>query len=301
MNTKKPRLVILDSHAILHRAYHALPDFESSKGEPTGALYGLVSMFLKLITDLKPDYIIACRDLPGGTHRHDVYKDYKGTRAKTEDALISQLEKAPRVFEAFGVPVYQAPGFEADDCVGTIVKKMQTKDVEIVIATGDLDTLQLVSGTRVRVYTLRQGLNDTILYDEDRIRERYGFGSEYITDYKGLRGDPSDNIKGIPGIGEKTATQLITEFGSIEDIYQAMNDDPKEFEKAGVKPRIVSLLKEGEKAARFSKEIATIHRDAPISFSLPEAPWQLGEHMATIASLCEEFEFRSLRERVLTT
>ncbi len=301
MSTKKPRLVILDSHAILHRAYHALPDFESSKGEPTGALYGLVSMFLKLIADLKPDYIVACRDLPGGTHRHEVYEDYKGTRAKTEDALISQLEKAPKVFEAFGVPVYQAPGFEADDCVGTIVKNMQKKDVEIVIATGDLDTLQLVSGTKVRVYTLRQGLNDTILYDEDRVRERYGFGSEHITDYKGLRGDPSDNIKGIPGIGEKTATLLITEFGSIEDIYEALNDDPEEFEKAGVKPRIVSLLKEGEKAARFSKELATIHLDAPISFSLPKEPWQLGDHLNTIVALCDEFEFRSLRERVVTT
>lgn len=302
MVTKKlARLVILDSHAILHRAYHALPDFESSKGEPTGALYGLVSMFLKLIADLKPDYIVACRDLPGGTHRHEVYEDYKGTRAKTEDALISQLEKAPRVFEAFGVPVYQAPGFEADDCVGTIVKKMQKSDVEIIIATGDLDTLQLVAGTKVRVYTLRQGLNDTILYDEDRVRERYGFGPEHITDYKGLRGDPSDNIKGIAGIGEKTATQLITEFGSIEDIYEALKDGPKEFEKAGVKPRIVTLLTEGEKGARFSKELATIHVEVPITFSLPKEPWRLGDHLSTIVSLCDEFEFRSLRERVVTT
>lgn len=302
MSAKKTtRLVILDSHAILHRAYHALPDFESSKGEPTGALYGLVSMFLKLITDLKPDYIVACRDLPGGTHRHEVYEEYKGTRAKTEDALISQLEKAPKVFEAFGIPVYQAPGFEADDCVGTIVQKMKKSDVEIIIATGDLDTLQLVSGTKVKVYTLRQGLNDTILYDEDRVRERYGFGPEHITDYKGLRGDPSDNIKGIAGVGEKTATQLITEFGSIEDMYDALKDDPNEFEKAGIKPRIVSLLQEGEKNARFSKELATIHTKAPISFSLPKERWQLGEHLTTIAALCDEFEFRSLRERVLST
>lgn len=302
MAKEKTRLVILDSHAILHRAYHALPDFESSKGEPTGALYGLVSMFLKLIADLKPDYIVACRDLPGGTHRHEVYEEYKGTRVETEDALVSQLEKAPRVFEAFGVPVYAAPGFEADDCVGTIVHELaKKKDVDIVIATGDLDTLQLVSGKKVQVYTLRQGLNDTILYDEDRVRERYGFGPEHITDYKGLRGDPSDNIKGIAGIGEKTATQLITEFGSIEDMYAALKDDEKEFEKAGVKPRIVSLLKEGEKAAVFSKELATIRRDAPIVFSLPDHAWSLGDHLSTIVSICDEFEFRSLRERVVTT
>jgi len=296
------RLVLIDSHAILHRAYHALPDFESSKGEPTGALYGLVSMFLKLVADLKPDYIVACRDLPGGTHRHEVYEDYKATRVQAEDALILQLEKAPRVFKAFGIPIFQEPGFEADDCIGTIVKKVSSQsDIEIVIATGDLDTLQLVSGQKVRVYTLRQGLNDTILYDEDRVRERYGFGPEHITDYKGLRGDPSDNIKGIAGIGEKTATHLITEFGSIEDIYEVLNDDQKELEKAGVKPRIVQLLKDGKKDALFSKKLATIHSDVPLDFSLPKEPWRLEEHLQTIVALCDELEFRSLRERVLTT
>src|SRR3989338_1694424 len=121
---KKSRLVILDSHAIIHRAYHAIPDFSSSKGEPTGALYGLVSMLLKLAHDLKPDYIVAARDLPGKTQRHELFEAYKATRVKAEPELVAQLEKSPKVFEAFGIPLYEAIGYEADDCVGTIVKQM---------------------------------------------------------------------------------------------------------------------------------------------------------------------------------
>ena len=207
------RLVLLDSHAILHRAFHAIPDFATSKGEPTGALYGLTTMLLKTIDELSPDYIVAARDLPGGTFRDTLFKEYKGHRAETDPALVEQLKKAPEIFEAFGIPVYSVSEFEADDVIGTVVNKLKkNKDVDIIIATGDLDTLQLVDAKKVQVYTLRQGITDTIIYDEDRVRERYGFGPEYVTDYKGLRGDPSDNIKGIKGIGEKTAEQLITNF-----------------------------------------------------------------------------------------
>src|SRR3989338_3575789 len=177
---KRSRLVIMDAHAIIHRAYHAIPDFSSSKGEPTGALYGLVSMLLKLVDDLKPDYIVAARDLPGKTQRHELFEAYKATRIKAEDELIAQLEVAPKVFEAFGIPVYQHTGFEADDVVGTIVRELSArKDIETVIATGDMDTLQLV-GPRVRVFTLRKGLSDTILYDAEAVRERDGFGPERV-------------------------------------------------------------------------------------------------------------------------
>ncbi|OHB18818.1 MAG: hypothetical protein A2854_03070 [Parcubacteria group bacterium RIFCSPHIGHO2_01_FULL_56_18] len=296
---QKKRLVLLDSHAILHRAFHAIPDFTTSKGEPTGALYGLTTMLLKTIDELSPDYLIATRDLPGNTHRHDLFEEYKGTRAPTHEALVEQLKKAPEIFEAFGIPVYSAPGFEADDMIGTIVKKLaKNDDIEIIIATGDLDTLQLVSGKKVQVFTLRQGITDTILYDEDRVRERYGFGPEHVADYKGLRGDPSDNIKGIKGIGEKTAEALITEFGSIEDIYKALKSDPEEFEKAGIKKRILELLKAGEKEARFSKGLATIHCDAPITFALPEKKWHITDHVAAIEKMCDNYEFRSVKERV---
>ncbi len=148
---KTRRLVILDSHAILHRAYHAVPDFSTSKGVPTGALYGLSTMLMKIVDDLKPDYVIACRDLPGKTLRHEKYEAYKGTRAEAEPELIQQLQKAPEVFAAFGIPVYGVPGYEADDCIGTIVHELKSRDdIESVIATGDLDALQLVSD-KVRV------------------------------------------------------------------------------------------------------------------------------------------------------
>ncbi len=293
------RLVLLDSHAVLHRAYHALPDFASSKGVPTGALYGLITMMLKLIADKKPDYIIAARDLPGPTHRHDVFTEYKATRMKADDELVAQLKRAPEVFKAFGIPVYEAPGFEADDVIATIAARLaRTKGVEIMIASGDLDTLQLVRGKDVRVYTLRQGLSDTVLYDEDKVRERYGFGPELIPDYKGLRGDPSDNIKGVAGIGEKTATELIRAFGSIDDIYKALKKNPKSFQEHGIKPRIVQLLIASEKDARFSRDLARTHFDAPITFTMPDKEWRLEDHVSTIADLCDEYEFRTLKERV---
>lgn len=290
------KLVVLDSHAILHRAYHAIPDFSSSKGEPTGALYGLTTMLLKLISDLKPDYIVATRDLPGKTHRHEMYEEYKATRAKADPELIAQLERAPLVFRSFGIPLYEAEGYEADDVIGTIVAQMGKKrDVATIIASGDMDALQLVDD-KVVVYTMRKGLQDTVLYDEDAVKERYGFGPERVADYKALRGDPSDNIPGIRGIGEKTATELIQEFGSIEDMYKALNKDPDAFAKK-VKPRVLELVKAGEKEAKFSKELATIHDGAPITFSLPEQ-WDIRQHAESIAQMCDELEFRSLKERV---
>src|SRR3990167_3863332 len=183
-NKKTKRLILLDAHAIIHRAYHALPDFSSTKGEPTGALYGLITMLLKIVEDLKPDYISACFDLPGPTHRHIAYEGYKATRAKTEDALVAQLIRSRAVFEAFGIPTYEAKGYEADDILGTIAKKLSAKggsasggkNIEIIIASGDHDPLQLVEGSRVKVYTLRKGLNDTVIYDEKAVKERYGFG-----------------------------------------------------------------------------------------------------------------------------
>jgi len=216
-------LVLLDSHAIIHRAYHALPEFLSSRGEPTGALYGLSSMLMKIITDLKPDYIVACYDLPQKTFRHEAYDQYKAGRAKTDDALILQLKNSRQIFDAFGVPTYDALGFEADDVLGTIVEKLrEDKNINIIIASGDMDTMQLIDGKKVQVYTLKKGINDTILYDEDKVFERFGFKPKLLPDYKGLRGDPSDNIIGIKGIGEKTATDLIVNFGTIEEIYKQL-------------------------------------------------------------------------------
>ena len=292
------RLVLLDAHALIHRAYHAIPDFSSSKGEPTGALYGLTSMLLKIADELKPDFLIACRDLPGRTMRHELFEAYKATRVKAEPELIRQLERAQEVFEAFGIPVYASSGYEADDVLGTIVRQVASlRDIEVVIASGDLDTLQLVS-ERVSVYTLRKGLNDTVLYDEDAVRERFGFGPEQVVDYKALRGDPSDNIPGVKGIGEKTATDLIKAFSSLEEIYRVLETETKLFEDRGFKLRTIELLKKGKADAIFSKQLASIHTDAPVPFELPERRWRLDEHVDSVVTLCDELEFRALKERV---
>lgn len=303
------KLVLLDVHAIVHRAYHALPDFVSSKGMPTGALYGLSTMLLKIISDLKPDYIVACYDLPKPTYRHEAYKDYKAGRAKTDGELVDQLKKSREIFEAFNIPMYQKEGFEADDMIGTIVQKVLTlpkvsgreySDLDIVIASGDMDTLQLVVRDKVRVYTLKKGIKDTIIYNEKAVEERFGFSPKLLPDYKGLRGDPSDNIIGIKGIGEKTAQILISKFGGIEDIYKKLKIKGGEavFKKAGLTDRIIKLLAEGEEEALFSKMLGTIRCDAPIDFVIPEKTWVENLDEDKVLKIWSELEFRTLGTRL---
>jgi len=295
----KQTLVLLDSHAILHRAYHALPDFTSSRGEPTGALYGLSTMLMKIIKDLKPDYIVAAFDLPKPTYRHEIYDDYKKGRAKTDDALVEQIKRSRDLFKAFSIPIYDKEGFEADDVLGTIVEEVKDrKDIDVVVASGDMDTLQLVSGTKVRVYTLKKGIKDTIIYDEEAVFDRFGFKPKLLTDYKGLRGDPSDNIIGIKGVGEKTATTLISTFGTIENLFKTIKKDKEALKKIGITERMTSLLIDNEEEALFSKELATIRRDAPIDFILPTKKWRDTVNAEKIFELFDELTFRTLKERV---
>jgi DNA polymerase-1 len=295
---KTKKLVLLDAHAILHRAYHALPDFVSGRGEPTGGLYGLSTMLLRIIAELKPDQLIACYDLPEVTFRKQLYDGYKSGRKQADDELVSQMIRSRDVFAAFNIPIYEKAGFEADDILGTIVEQMKgEKSWQIIIASGDMDTLQLVDGKRVVVYTLKRGLSETITYDEAAVRARFGFGPELLPDWKGLRGDPSDNIIGITGIGEKTATELITKFGSIEKIYQKLKKNRQAFLDAGIKERIVGLLEAGEEEALFSKTLATIRRDVPIEFAVGERSWREGVDLAVIEKLFAELEFRTLGAR----
>ena len=307
--SSKKTLVLLDAHAIIHRAYHALPEFLSSKGEPTGALYGLSSMLMKIIADLKPDYIAACYDLPQKTFRHEAYEAYKGTRAKADEALISQLKNSRQIFEAFNIPIYDSPGFEADDVLGTIVEKFKSKPgMDIIIASGDMDTMQLVDDKKVQVYTLKKGINDTILYDENAVISRFGFKPELLPDYKGLRGDPSDNIIGIKGIGEKTATDLIKKFGTIEEIYKKISarggsasggkKGEDLFKELGFSDRIIRLLKENEEEAEFSKTLAMVRKDAPVDFILPKKTFWENADLKKIEQVFSEFEFKSLLARV---
>lgn len=295
---KKPLLLLLDAHAIIHRAYHALPDFATRAGVPSGAIFGFTTMLLKIIEDFNPTYIVACYDLPGKTFRHESYDSYKGTRSKTDEVLTMQFDTTRKVCEFFGIPIYDAAGFEADDVLGTITHHLKDSEVDIIIASGDMDTLQLVDQRRVQVYTLKRGMNDTVLYDEEAVIERFQFEPESIIDYKALRGDSSDNIPGIKGIGEKAATLAISRYGTIESLYQALEKDEQELLDTGLTKRMVSLIREGKEEAEFSKVLATIRRDAPISFKLPSSSWRELVDLDSLFALFEEYEFRALPQRL---
>jgi DNA polymerase-1 len=306
----KKRLVLLDSHALLHRAYHAMVGFSTYDGRPTGALFGFIKMILKIKEDLKPDFCVACFDRREATFRHEVYENYKAHRAKSDDELVSQINEAPRVCEALDIPVYSLAGFEADDLLGTIVEdlkkinyQIENDEIEIFIASGDMDTMQLIDkNNNVKVYTLKKGLGETIVYKYEDVIKRFSFTPEQIPDYKGLRGDASDNIVGIKGIGEKTATVLLSIFGNIENMYSILHEDREKFvsickakKENKITDRIIKLIEEGEEEALFSKGLATIRRDAPIHFSLPKGEWLKNFDEAKFVKICDEFEFRSFK------
>ncbi len=313
VSAENKTLVLLDAHAIIHRAYHALPEFSNSKGEPIGALYGIVAMLVNILNDIKPDYIAACFDLPKPTFRHEIFKDYKGGRKKSDDALIAQIVRSNEIFEAFNIPIYKLEGYEADDLLGTIVEQITGNDtkkatpdfnnLDIVIASGDMDTMQLVKGKRVQVYTLKKGVKETVMYNEGSVIERFKFVPKLLPDYKGLRGDPSDNIPGIKGIGEKTATELISKLGNLDEIYSYLEKvkDPKDKNnKIILTPRVLGLLIDGKDEAYFSKMLATIREDVPIEYVLPSKKWLTDVEVEPIINLLSELELRSLMPRVKT-
>jgi DNA polymerase-1 len=301
MKTQRKKLVLLDAHAIIHRAYHGMPDFTTRTGVPTGAIYGFITMILKIIDDFKPDYIVACYDLPGPTFRHESYSDYKGTRSKTDEALKMQFPVTREVCDMFSIPIYDAAGFEADDILGTISTQLKDEPIDIIIASGDMDTLQLVDGNRVRVFTLKRGMTDTVVYDEPAVIERFGFKPLSIIDYKAFKGDYSDNIPGIRGIGDKAATLAIKAFGTMEATYKALEKDEQNLLEIGLTKRMVGLIREGREEAEFSKVLATIRHDAPITFSFPEHSWRDAIDVDGAMELFQKYELRSLPKRLEQT
>lgn len=298
MKRETKKLVLLDAHAIIHRAYHAMPDFTTREGLPTGAIYGFATMVLKIIDDFKPDYIIACYDLPGNTFRHETYADYKGTRSKTDEALKMQFPVTRDMCKMFSIPIYDAPGFEADDILGTITEQLKEEKIDIIIASGDMDTLQLVDGERVQVFTLKRSLNDTVIYNEAAVKERFGFHPISIIDYKALKGDSSDNIPGIRGIGDKAATIAITKFATIEKMYDALDIDEQNLLDLGLTKRMVNLIREGREDAEFSKVLATIRTDAPIQFKIPKVNWKNAIDIDAAINLFQKYELRTLPDRL---
>ncbi|MCK4592494.1 DNA polymerase I [Candidatus Parcubacteria bacterium] len=293
---KPKKLILIDANALMHRAYHALPPLTTKKGEMVNAVYGFTSVLLKVIKDLKPDYMICAFDVAGGTFRDKIYDEYKAGRAKPDQEFYDQIPKIKEVVNVLNIPIIEKKGFEADDIIGTLASrnwKLEIGNWKTIIVTGDLDALQLIDkGTEV--YTLRKGIKDTVIYDEKAVQERYGLKPNQIIDFKGLRGDPSDNIPGIKGIGEKGAIDLLQKFGSIEKIYQAVEKD-----KAGdlIKPKIKEKLIAQKKEALMSKELATIKRDMDIKLDLEDCVW--GDYdRSELIRLFRELEFYSLIKRV---
>ena len=286
------RYMLIDGNALIHRGYHAIPVLNTKTGEQTNAVYGFTTILLKAIKDIKPTHIACTFDLAGPTFRHEQYKDYKATRVKADQELYDQIPRVKEVVTALNIPIFEKQGFEADDLLGTLAKYLYEKHKEtgeIIIVTGDLDTLQLVNHS-IKVYTLRKGLTDVAIYDAKAVRERYGLAPEQMVDYKALRGDPSDNIPGVKGIGEKTASDLIRDFKSLAGLYKAVRS-----ESTGnkIKPRILELLRKQERKARMSYELSTIDCKVPVHIEVPV--YKLDQaHLQATVKLFQELEFRSL-------
>lgn len=238
-------LLLIDANSIIHRSFHALPPLTNKTGAAVGSIYGLSSILLRLWRDGRPaegearptgearfggrpDYAAALFDRPEPTFREKKYKEYKAQRPPAPGELIYQIIEAPNLFEAFGIKTLSKAGFEADDLIATLAEKFRGEpDLQIVILTGDRDTLQLVDGEKIVVRTFKTGVSDTLTYDEKMVMEKYGLTPSQIVDYKALVGDPSDNIKGVPGIGPKTATEILQKFGTLDNAFKNIGSDAK--------------------------------------------------------------------------
>jgi DNA polymerase-1 len=287
------KLVLLDGHALLHRAYHALPaTFTDAQGHPTNALFGFASMLLKIIQEEKPDYLVAAFDHPGATFRHAQLTTYKEGRPEMEAALSSQIPKVKEMLRRLGVPFYEIEGFEGEDLLGSILAQIYHRprfrqELSSLLVSGDRDSLQLVT-PQVKVLTPKKGLSETVLYDEAKVQTEYGLTPAQIIDFKGLRGDPSDRLPGVYGVGEKTAVSLLQKYGTLEEVYRHLRE---------VEPKLAARLASDAEAAALSKKLATISREAPLKFNLAEAALPKdfkGQMMATFARL----GFKSLVKRL---
>ncbi len=280
-------LLLIDAHSLIHRAYHAIPPLTSPIGEPVGAIYGVSTMLFKTLRTLKPDYIAAAFDRPEPTFRKEMFSDYKAHRPKADDTLVSQLIEARNTFKAFGISCFEKPGFEGDDIIGTLAKQFAKKgELRVVILTGDLDSLQLVEDNTIVVETPKKGIVETTQYDNDAVIARYGLSPSQLPDYKGLVGDPSDNIPGVSGVGPKTAAKLLSEYKTLEHLLENLSP------KSVAERRIL----EEKETALFSKKLGTINISVPIEASLDTlVPADTSE---TLVTYFTEKGFSSLLERL---
>ncbi len=326
MVEEKKYLIVIDSNSVIHRAYHALPPLTTKKGELVNAVYGFLLVFLKAVKDFRPDFIAAVFDFPAPTFRHEKYKEYKAKRPPTPKEIYQQIPKVKEVLEALNVSVFEKQGFEGDDLIGTIaflsskkpglranldaglvsprpapskrsgaVAEQITFSIETIVLSGDMDTLQLVD-SKTKVYLLKKGVKDIVLYDENLVKEKLqGLTSGQILDLKALKGDASDNIPGVTGIGEKTAISLLLNFKSLENLYEELKENS---EKAKIlKPKLKEILFKYKEQAFLSKELAEIKKDLIIDFNLEKCYWKEYDKERA-AGILKRFEFYSLLERL---
>ncbi len=284
----RKKLVIVDGNALIHRSFHALPPLTTKQGVLVNAVYGFTTVLLKMFRELNPTHVVVCFDRKEKTFREKEFAEYKATRVKAPQELYDQIPLVKNLVESFNIPIFEKAGYEADDLIGTITSK--AKEVEKVIVTGDMDTLQLVDD-ETSVYTLKKGLGETTTYDPKAVGERFGIGPEQLIDFKALRGDPSDNIPGVNGIGEKTASDLLQKFGTVEKLYQALE---KETPKAKtISASLQQKLLDGKQDAFLSKRLATIIRNAPVHFALDDAARKHYDRQKVV-KLFQALEFASL-------
>ena len=286
------KLLILDSNSILNRAFYGVRYLSARDGTPTNAIYGFLNILLKLIKEQEPDYICAAFDVKAPTFRHKQYEGYKAQRKPMPEGLAAQMPLAKDVLRAMGVTILEKEGYEADDIIGTVARLCEESEISCFIATGDKDDLQLASDkTKVILTVTKSGYNETIIYDDKAVKEKYHVTPTEFIDVKALMGDPSDNIPGVKGVGEKTAMSLIEKHHSIEYIYENIDD-------IGLKGAMLQKMKDGREMAFMSKELATINRNTPIEFNTEECVFDGFENNGELYEILKRLELNSIIKKL---
>lgn len=281
------KLILIDANGLVYRAFFALPYFTTTNGVPTNAIYGFTSMLLKVLDEERPDYIAAAYDKAAPTFRHEAFKEYKATRQRMPDDLRPQLVASKEILGALAIPIYELAGYEADDILGTMARKAAADGFEVLIVTGDLDCLQLVD-TKIRVMMTSRGITDTVIYDSKKVRERFGFDPVRLPDYKGLKGDATDNLPGVPGVGEKTASQLIQQYGEVEDIIEHLDK---------LSPKLQQAIGKAAEQVLQSKHLATIVTEVPLEWAWEDLRRRPPDR-TRVRELFTTLEFKTLIDRV---
>jgi len=293
------RFLIIDSNSLIHRAFHALPPLTSKSGELVNALYGFSLIFFRALKDLHPQYIAAAFDYPAPTFRHEKFKEYKAKRPKAPPELYSQIPKVKELLQAFNVEMFEKQGFEADDVIATLSKLILKRQVfpklETIILTSDKDALQLID-KQTKVYLIKKGVKDAVLYDEEKVKEEYGgLTPSQILDFKALRGDPSDNIPGVTGIGEKTAIELLLKFNSFDNLYKELEENTVKTKE--LKPRTRELLLKYKEQAFLSKDLAEAEKNVPLEFQVDKCKFS-NFNKEKAVEMFNKYNFTSLLKRI---